>query len=145
MQIMVHTPFCLGLTAVTGERLDKFYLFSRLKHLLEYISVYEWTAGVTTAFRTRERQNLKWRHNTGKFYHSWQTVFKWMSPVEAFPVHHTVKQLTMTLMLCERTEHVWCMRLRARAITPTWHHWRQLRWIFRWMWKMYPSPSLWVH
>ncbi len=26
---------------LTGERLERFYLFSRLKHLLEYISVYE--------------------------------------------------------------------------------------------------------
>ncbi len=52
MHIMVHSQFCLGLTALTGERLEMFYLFSRLKHLLEYISVYEWTAEVTTAFRT---------------------------------------------------------------------------------------------
>ncbi len=60
----------------TGERLEMFYLFSRLKHLHEYIYVYEWTAEVTTAFRTLERQNKKWRHNTGKFYHSWQSIFK---------------------------------------------------------------------
>ncbi len=26
-----------------------------------------------------------------------EPVFKYTSPVEAFPVHHTVKQLTMTL------------------------------------------------
>ncbi len=74
-----------------------FYLFRRLKYLLEYISVYEWTAEVTTAFRTLDRQNKKWRHYTGKFYHSWQLVFKYTSPVEACPIHHTVKQLTMTL------------------------------------------------
>ncbi len=41
MQIMAHTRFCLGLTALTGERLERLYFFSRLKHLLEYISVYE--------------------------------------------------------------------------------------------------------
>jgi len=52
---------------------------------------------VTTAFRILERQNQKWCHNTGRFHHSWQPVFKWMSPVEACPIHHTVKQLTMTL------------------------------------------------
>ncbi len=52
MQIMAHTQFCLGLTALTGERLERLYLFSRLKHLLEYISVYELSAEVTTAFRT---------------------------------------------------------------------------------------------
>ncbi len=41
MQIMAHTQFCLGLTALTGERLERLYLVSRLKHLLEYISEYE--------------------------------------------------------------------------------------------------------
>ncbi len=41
MHIMVHSQFCLGQTAVKGERLERFYLFRRLKHLLEYISVYE--------------------------------------------------------------------------------------------------------
>ncbi len=41
MHIMVYSQFCLGLTALTGERLEMFDLFSRLKHLLEYISVYE--------------------------------------------------------------------------------------------------------
>ncbi len=61
---------------LTGERLDRFYLFGRLKHLLEYKSVYEWTAEVTTTSRTRERQNKKWHHNTGKFYHSWKCIFK---------------------------------------------------------------------
>ncbi len=44
----------------TGERLERFNLFSRLKHLLEYISVYEWTAEVTATFGTREQQNQKW-------------------------------------------------------------------------------------
>ncbi len=41
MQIMVHSQFCLGLTALTGARLERLYLFGRLKHLLEYISEYE--------------------------------------------------------------------------------------------------------
>ncbi len=60
---------------LTGERLEMFYLFSRLKHLIEYISVWmnSWSH---IAFRTLEQQNQKWHHNTGKFYHSWQPVFK---------------------------------------------------------------------
>ncbi len=46
---------------LTGERLERFYLFRRLKHLLDYISVYEWTAEVTTAFRTLEcLKILRW-------------------------------------------------------------------------------------
>ncbi len=38
---------------------------------------------------TRERQNQKWRHNT-------KEVLLQLT-VEACPIHHTVKQLTMTL------------------------------------------------
>ncbi len=72
MQIMVHIQFCLGLTAVAYSRETwKVVFIQQIKTLLEYISVYEWTAEVTTAFKTRERQNQKWRHNTGKFYHCW--------------------------------------------------------------------------
>ncbi len=82
---------------LTGERLERFYLFSRLKHLLEYIYVYEWTAEVITAFRTLEWQNQKWRQYIPEVLSQLTTVFKEMSQVESCPIHHTVKQLTMTL------------------------------------------------
>ncbi len=48
---------------LTGERLERFYLFSRLKHLLEYISV------MNEQLKSQPHSGHEC-HNTGKFYHS---------------------------------------------------------------------------
>ncbi len=118
---------------LTGDRLEMIYLFSRLKHLLEY-KCYERTADVTAAFRTLERQNQKWRHNTGKFYQSTSPfINKWD--------HHTVKQINNDFNACERVQRARLVRASQLARSRP-RHWRQFRWILRWTWIISPSPSL---
>ncbi len=77
MHIMVRSNVLFGTDSRCLQVRD-FKGFIYFLHLLEYISVYvyEWTAEVTTASRALEQQNKKWRHNTGKFNHSWQPGFK---------------------------------------------------------------------
>ncbi len=98
MQIMVHSQFCLGQTAVTGERLEFFYLFSRLKHLVEDISVYEQLK--SQPHSGHESDRIKNVVITPGSFITAEPVFKLMITVEACAIHHTVKQLTMTLNVC---------------------------------------------
>ncbi len=78
---MAHTRFCLGLTALTGERLERLYLFSRLKHLLEYIS--EYRGGLGQNFRPGNLtpiQAIPYTHN--------RTTETWATLLAYFYDHH---------------------------------------------------------
>ncbi len=138
----VHSQFCLGLTAVAYRWKTWNVLFIQQIKTSAWIHICIWMNS-WSHIHIQDRQNLKWRHNSGKLSQLSPFLNKWAQSRLVLSI--TVKQLTMTLkalLASAECAFVACISELERMCPRDYTDGSSG---LRWTEIISPSPSLWVH